>query len=186
MHIVTMPLDQLKPAPYNPRVDLKPNDPRYRKLLRSVRTFGLVEPLIWNQRTGHVVGGHQRLKILRDLSVKEAPVSVVDLSPEREKALNVVLNNREAQSDYDTTRLSTLLAELEQSSEAILRETGFAPHHLEALRSQLAPAELPPAPEPPRWMEVMLSIPVAQFPAIRGELDAMIQRHGLESHVRMR
>ena len=43
MHIVTMPLEQLKPAPYNPRVDLQPNDPRYRKLLWSVRTFGLVE-----------------------------------------------------------------------------------------------------------------------------------------------
>src|SRR5262245_46912124 len=93
------------PCPYNPRIDLRPDDPRYRKLLRSVRTFGLVEPLIWNRRTGFVVGGHQRLKVLRDLGVTEAPVSVVDLPPDREKALNVILNNREAQSDFDVTKL---------------------------------------------------------------------------------
>ena len=52
----------LIPANYNPRKDLKPGDPEYEKLKRSMETFGYVEPLIWNKKTGRVVGGHQRLK----------------------------------------------------------------------------------------------------------------------------
>ena len=79
MHLQTLPLRDLHPAPYNPRLKLRPGDPRYRKLRRSVERFGLVEPLVWNRRTGHLVGGHQRYQILCDLGHTEAPVSVVDL-----------------------------------------------------------------------------------------------------------
>src|SRR5206468_6478215 len=104
-----LPLDALKPAPYNPRQCLKPTDPAYQKLAASLREVGLVEPLIWNEATGHVVGGHARLEILRALGVTEVPVSVVRLTAAREKALNVVLNNREAQARFDTERLATLL-----------------------------------------------------------------------------
>ena len=52
----------LIPADYNPRKDLKPGDPEYDKLKRSMEQFGYVEPVIWNKATGRVVGGHQRLK----------------------------------------------------------------------------------------------------------------------------
>jgi ParB-like chromosome segregation protein Spo0J len=85
-----LPLTDLKPAPYNPRHLLKPTDPRYRKLAASLREFGLVEPLIWNELSGRVVGGHARLAILAEMGVTDVPVSVVRLTPEREKALNVV------------------------------------------------------------------------------------------------
>src|SRR5207237_3899263 len=98
MELRTLPTASLTPAPYNPRQRLRPRDPAYRKLEASLREFGLVEPLVWNERTGHVVGGHARLEILRGLGVREVHVSVVRLSPAREKALNVVLNNREAQA----------------------------------------------------------------------------------------
>src|SRR5437870_10139803 len=100
-----MPLAALKPAPYNPRQRLKPTDPRYQKLAASLREFGLVEPLVWNETTGHVVGGHARLAILKSLGADTVPVSVVRLPPEREKALNVVLNNHEAQGRFDTAKL---------------------------------------------------------------------------------
>lgn len=52
-------------APYNPRLDLKPGDPEYDKLAKVIGEFDLVEPLVWNKRTGNLVGGHQRLKILK-------------------------------------------------------------------------------------------------------------------------
>src|SRR5437016_1243281 len=84
LEIIRKPLSELTPAPYNPRQPLSSKDRRYRKLKRSLERFGLVEPLIWNRRTGYVVGGHQRLQILRDLGHAEAPVSVVDLPPEQE------------------------------------------------------------------------------------------------------
>jgi hypothetical protein len=45
-----MRLDDLFPAEYNPRKALKAGDPEYEKLKRSIIEFGLVEPLIWNER----------------------------------------------------------------------------------------------------------------------------------------
>src|SRR6478672_1880271 len=84
-----LPIEKLIPAPYNPRRTLKPTDKAYRKLEASIREFGLVEPLIWNERTGHVVGGHARLAILKAIGLTEVPVSIVRLSDVREKALNV-------------------------------------------------------------------------------------------------
>src|SRR5437016_6911412 len=127
-----LPVANLKPAPYNPRLVLKPTDRRYRKLAASLREFGLVEPLVWNEPTGHVVGGHARLAILKEMGVTEAPVSVVCLTPEREKALNVVLNNLEAQSRYDPAKLADLLTDLAELPE--LEMTGFDSGDLAALK----------------------------------------------------
>ena len=87
INIQTIAIDKLNPAKYNPRVDLQPGDPEYEKLKRSIKEFGYVEPIIWNKRTGNVVGGHQRLKILKSEGHKEVKVSVVDLDDNKEKAL---------------------------------------------------------------------------------------------------
>src|SRR5947208_2942492 len=118
-----LPIAQLQPAAYNPRKPLGPKSPAYRKLKASLSEFGLVEPLVWNELTGRVVGGHARLRILKELGVKEVPVSVVRLDERREKALNIVLNNQEAQGRYDTSKLADLLAELQDLPE--LDMTGF-------------------------------------------------------------
>ena len=48
---------ELLPADYNPRKDLRPGDPEYEKLKRSIEQFGYVEPVIWNATTCRVVGG---------------------------------------------------------------------------------------------------------------------------------
>ena len=64
MDILKIPTEKLKPSKYNPRKDLKPGDPEYEKLRRSIEEFGYVEPVIWNKRTGNIVGGHQRYKVL--------------------------------------------------------------------------------------------------------------------------
>jgi len=193
MHMERKPLAELIPAPYNPRVELHPGDPRYRKLRHSLQQFGLVEPLIWNQRTNHVVGGHQRLKILRELGVTEVDVSVVDLDEEREKALNIVLNNREAQSDFDITRLTELLGDLQSTGG--LKATGFDPSHLEILRRELTPVAMPPldlpggtgipaCPLEESYLEITIRIPTDKVAAIRPQLDKLIAEHGLEVHVR--
>jgi len=92
MNIQKISVDKLNPAKYNPRKDLKPGDKEYEKLKRSIEEFGYVEPVIWNQKTGNVVGGHQRLKVLLDLGQTEIDCVIVDLDPQREKALNLALN----------------------------------------------------------------------------------------------
>ena len=91
MKIQKIPVEQLLPAKYNPRKDLKPGDPEFEKLRRSVEEFGYVEPVIWNQRTGVVVGGHQRLKVLQHLGYTEVECVVVDLDEQKEKAKRLPL-----------------------------------------------------------------------------------------------
>ena len=76
---------RLNPAAYNPRRDLKPGDKDYDKLKRAIEEFGFVEPVVWNQATGNVVGGHQRLKVLLDMGETEIDCVVVDIDPSGRK-----------------------------------------------------------------------------------------------------
>ena len=55
-----VPVELLKPAKYNPRLDLQPGDAAYEKIMRSPDEYGYVDPLVWNEVTGNIVGGHQR------------------------------------------------------------------------------------------------------------------------------
>ena len=123
MNIQKVSVSKINPAAYNPRVDLKPGDKDYEKLKDSINTFGYVEPLVWNSKTGNLVGGHQRLKILIEQGLVEVEVSVVDLSPDKEKALNLALNR--IQGDWDNQKLATLLEELTRNSEVDIKTTGF-------------------------------------------------------------
>src|SRR5215475_6206924 len=100
MIVREIPIEEICPAPYNPRKDLKPGDPEYEKLRKVMGHFDLVEPLVWNERTGNLVGGHQRLKILQDRGDRMVTVSVVDLSQRDEKALNLALNKHVGEWDF--------------------------------------------------------------------------------------
>jgi hypothetical protein len=175
-----LPLAALRPAPYNPRKILQPTDKAYQKLEASLRTFGLVEPLVWNENTGHVVGGHARLRILHTLGVTEVPVSVVRLSDAHEKALNIVLNNHEAQGRFDATKLADVLTELEPLPELPL--TGFDATMRRNL--ELAPLpELAPFEPPCDSVTVTLEIPTATFAQVEPSLNELVRTFGLISHV---
>jgi DNA modification methylase len=115
-------IEELLPADYNPRKDLKPGDPEYEKLKRSVQQFGYVEPVIWNRTTGRVVGGHQRIKVLRDLGLDELECVVVELDEDHEKALNVALNK--ISGEWDKDKLALLISDL-QGSDFDVSLTGF-------------------------------------------------------------
>ena len=117
-------------ADYNPRKDLKPGDPEYDKLKRSMEQFGYVEPVIWNKTTGRVVGGHQRLKVLMDMGVTEVECVVVDLDEEREKALNIALNK--ISGDWDKDKLMLLISDL-QGADFDVSLTGFDPTEIDDL-----------------------------------------------------
>ena len=120
-----MPIKKLKPAPYNPRVNLKPGMPEYERLKRSLTEFQLVQPLVWNETTGHLVGGHQRFSILKTEGVSEVPTVVVSMSLEREKALNIALNNEQVGGKWDLDKLQDLLRDLIELPEIDETLTGF-------------------------------------------------------------
>ena len=120
----------LLPADYNPRKDLKPGDAEYEKLKRSIEQFGYVEPVIWNQTTGRVVGGHQRLKVLMDMGMSEVDCVVVSMDEEKEKALNIALNK--ISGDWDKDKLALLIADL-QGADFDVSLTGFEPAEIDAL-----------------------------------------------------
>lgn len=118
-----IPIVDVAGAPYNPRRNLKPGDPEFRALTKSLNTFGVVEPLVWNQQTGHLVGGHQRLAVLKHQGATEVDVSVVDLSLEQEKALNLALNK--IQGGWDDQKLAALLDELLKGDQSLFEASGF-------------------------------------------------------------
>ena len=181
LELRAMPISQLRPAPYNPRKELSPTSPAYRKLRASLVSFGLVEPLVWNETSGVVVGGHLRLRILAELGVTEVPVSVVRLSPEKERALNIVLNNQDAQGRFDPHQLLTVSGELEDLPELDL--SGFDPAMLTTLR--LEPAAIPQAePERRDCVEITLTTNPATYESLAPKLDEMIGDYDLVAHIR--
>jgi len=122
MQIARKDIKDLLPSDYNPRQDLTPGDKEYEKLKKSIQEFDYIDPIIWNKRTSTVVGGHQRLKVLKDLGHTEIDVSVVDLPLAEEMALNVALNK--VSGDWDTSKLSDLMLEL-QDMDIDMELTGF-------------------------------------------------------------
>lgn len=112
MEIRKVPISLLNAAPYNPRKDLQPGDPEYQKIARSIEKYGCVEPIIWNEKTGNVIGGHQRLKVLAATGAVEVDVSVVQLSLEDEKALNLALNKISGQWDNEKAHINQFRKDL--------------------------------------------------------------------------
>ena len=121
MNIQIIDINKLIPATYNPRKDLKPDDAEYIKIKNSIVKFGFVSLLVINKDMT-VIGGHQRLKVLKDLGITEVECIVVDLDKTNEKALNIALNK--IQGDWDEDKLEALLQEL-KLEEFDMNLTGF-------------------------------------------------------------
>jgi hypothetical protein len=134
-----IPLGKLKPAPYNPRT-MSPDT--MAGLTASLKRFGVVEPIIWNKRSGYVVGGHQRLTVLQAEGADVAQVIVVDLPDKDEKELNIALNNLNGEWDY--TALKSILNDL-QPDESARVLLGFSEQELGALLQWGEEMAAPPA-----------------------------------------
>ena len=96
MKIESKLITELKPATYNPR---QISTKQYKDLKASIKKFGLVDPIIINKNKNVVIGGHQRLKICKELKYIEIDCVVLDLSKEEERELNIRLNKNTG--DFD-------------------------------------------------------------------------------------
>lgn len=124
-------IDELNPATYNPRKALQPGDPEFEALCKSIETFGYVDLVVVNTRTGNtVVSGHQRLSAMKYLGRTEVECVLVDLDEPEEKALNIAMNK--ISGDWDMEKLKDLLKDLDLSG-LDMTLTGFADEELQGL-----------------------------------------------------
>jgi len=123
MKVIKIPISKINIAKYNPRKNLNQNDKEYQAIKKSIEEFDLVEPLVWNERTGNLVGGHQRLKVLMAQGENEVDVSVVNLPLVKEKALNIALNK--VNGEWENNLLKDLLFEID-NSDFDIGITGFS------------------------------------------------------------
>ena len=128
MLIETKKIEDLTPAPYNPR---KITKIELERLKRSLSEFGYVEPVIWNKATGYVVGGYQRLKALKELGIEEVECVVIDVPEDKEKALNIALNK--ISGNWDSDKVFEILDELDNNKFDITL-TGFEMADLDDFR----------------------------------------------------
>lgn len=125
LKIETVKIEELNPAPYNPR---KWSENAIEQLRESVQRFGVVDPLLVNNAKGRenvVIGGHFRLKVAKELGITELPVLYVIIPElEREKELNLRLNKNLGEWDTDL---------LKEFDETILYDTGFTSEELDEI-----------------------------------------------------
>ena len=135
----TLSVDALRPAAYNPRKKLKPGDKEYEKIKNSIQEFGYVEPIIVNYDMT-VIGGHQRLTVLKDLGYTEVQCVMVHIEDENKvKALNVALNK--ITGAWNEQLLADLIVDL-QSADFNTDFTGFEAPEIEQLFSKVHNKEI--------------------------------------------
>lgn len=130
----TLSVDALRPAAYNPRKKLKAGDKEYEKIKNSILEFGYVEPIIVNYDMT-VIGGHQRLTVLKDLGYSEVQCVEVHIEDENKvKALNIALNK--ITGSWNEQLLADLIVDL-QAADFNTDFTGFEAPEIEQLFSKV-------------------------------------------------
>lgn len=180
MQIERKKISDLNRASYNPRIDLIPGDMEYENLRRSITTYGMLIPVIWNKRTGNVVGGHQRLTVLENEGETEVDVSVVDLDETQERQLNVALNKIEG--GWDEDKLAALLSEL--GEDAIL--TGFTQQEIDSLTNDIdSLIDSSTVDEELRAIEELFNVSLTFDKAVQEELKAYVKDYGKEELIQV-
>ena len=116
---ITIQRSQINFASYNPR---RLSDTAKKKLKANLKRIGLAGGIVWNETTGNLVSGHQRLSIIDEIE-KYNPdthendypirVEVLQLSDKEEKEQNIFFNSTTAQEEFDNDLLAALIPEID-------------------------------------------------------------------------
>jgi len=104
---------QIKNAPYNPRFI---SDKALAAIKKNIKERGLMGGIVWNEQTGNLVSGHQRLKALDALEKNkdyQIRVEIINLSDKEEKEQNVFMNSSTVQGEFDLEIMKDLLSEID-------------------------------------------------------------------------
>ena len=125
MEIIQRKIEELVSAEYNPR---QMTGEQRKSLTDSIKRFGLVDPILVNinpERKNIIVGGHQRVTIAKELGIGEVPTVEIDLTPEKERELNIRLNRNTGEWDWDALANNFDTAELSEWGFTDNQLTGF-------------------------------------------------------------
>lgn len=185
--------DSLQAAAWNPRKISKDNLRRLGKLLDA---HGFVLPIVARRKDRLVVGGHQRLQAnrLRENPDRRVPVIFLDdVSDLTCKALNVGLNNLDAQGQFDTNALERLIEDMTgpcgDDVKALSQMTAIREKEIDLLRRScrglepVVPLENDAEPICPDVL-ILFEIPRERFETLRPALDDFIARHDLDCSIR--
>ena len=125
MEIKTLNITELKESEYNPRIKLTEDDNEFQALKNSLETFGYVTPIIVNANNV-VIGGHQRLSVLKLLGYTKIDCVIVNINENDERLLNVALNKIDGEWDFG--KLGELLCDMQSETLAL---TGFSTAEVE-------------------------------------------------------
>jgi len=117
---------KIKDLTYNEKNPRKISSIEQKRLMRSIKEFGFVDPVIVNKqkdRFNMIIGGHQRVKAAEKLGWKEVPVTYVEIEEDKEHLLNIALNS--ISGEWDDDKLMKLLKELQERGSDITL-SGFA------------------------------------------------------------
>ena len=116
---ITIQRSQINFASYNPR---RLSETAKKKLKANLKRIGLAGGIVWNETTGNLVSGHQRLSIIDEIE-KYNPdthendypvrVEVLQLSDKEEKEQNIFFNSTTAQGEFDNDLLASLIPEID-------------------------------------------------------------------------
>jgi len=93
-------------------------------LKRSIARFGFVEPIVWNETTGFIIGGHQRYTLLVEEGIEEVFAVVVKMEESEGMAANITLNNPNIEGDWDSPILD-LLEHLKEKDGELFTQLSF-------------------------------------------------------------
>lgn len=176
-------VSDLVPNPQNPRTI---SDAKLEMLRKSLSEFGDLSGVVFNRTTGHLVGGHQRIKLLpTDAAIHTTPgdpdhghvftpdgqrltVRFVDWDETKEKAANIAANQHGG--DWDLPQLSEWLLELDAAN-VDMDLTGFDSGELEDMMAPVT--KLPPGAD-----DDSVPTPPVSPTAIRGDVY-QLGRHRL-------
>lgn len=196
----TKKLDELKANPKNPRL-MTNHDAD--SLKRSLGEFGDLSGIVYNTRTGQLVGGHQRVETFRGLggaaevvitqrfadanSVGTTAIGYlpyngeffnyreVDWPADRETAANIAANR--IQGDWDTLLLAEMDQWLKENNPDLLEMTGQTEDEINRLLGQ---EEAPAAADDDGRSHLSFKLTEAQYETVERALSVIKTQHNLQ------